>query len=68
MIKEYRLKMGLTQEQLAEKLDISTRHLQRIEANICSTKIEMLIKIIRLLKIDDKDVLKMLKDCSVDNK
>ena len=62
MIKEYRLKMGLTQEQLAEKLDISTRHLQRIEANICSTKLEMLIKIIELLKIEDKDVLKMLKD------
>ncbi len=62
MIKEYRLKMGLTQEQLAEKLDISTRHLQRIEANICSTKLEMLMKIIDVLKIDDKDVLKMLKD------
>ena len=62
MIKEYRLKMGLTQEQLAEKLDISTRHLQRIEANICSTKLEMLMKIIDVLKIEDKDVLKMLKD------
>lgn len=62
MIKEYRLKMGLTQEQLAEKLDISTRHLQRIEANICSTKIEMLIKIIQVLKIEDNDVLKMLKN------
>ncbi len=62
MIKEYRIKWGLTQEQLAEKLDISTRHLQRIEANICSTKIEMLVKIIQVLKIEDKDVLKMLKD------
>ena len=62
MIREYRLKMGLTQEQLAEKLDISTRHLQRIETNICSTKIEMLIKIIQVLKIEDKDILKMLKD------
>lgn len=54
--------MGLTQEQLAEKLDISTRHLQRIEVNICSTKIEMLIKIIQVLKIEDKDILKMLKE------
>lgn len=62
MIKEYRLKMGLTQEQLAEKLDISTRHLQRIEANICSTKLEMLMKIIEVLKIEDKDILKMLKN------
>lgn len=62
MIKEYRLKRGLTQEQLAEMLDISTRHLQRIEANICSIKIEMLIKIIQVLNIEDKDVLKMLKN------
>ena len=62
MIKEYRLKRGLTQEQLAEMLDISTRHLQRIEANKCSTKIEMLIKIIQVLNIEDKDVLKMLKN------
>ena len=57
MIKEYRLKRGLTQEQLAEMLDISTRHLQRIEVNICSTKIEMLIKIIQVLEIKDEDVL-----------
>ena len=46
--------MRLTQEQLVEKLDISTRHLQKIKANICSTKLEMLMKII--------DILKMLKD------
>ena len=62
MIKEYRLKLGLTQEQLAEALNISTRHLQRIEANFCSTKIDMLIKIINVLKIEYKDILKMLKE------
>ena len=62
MIKEYRLKRGLTQEQLAEMLDISTRHLQRIEVNINSTTLEMLIKIIQVLKIEDKDILKMLKE------
>ena len=62
MIKEYRMKLGLTQEQMAEQLDISTRHYQRIEANICSTTIEMLIKLIEILKIEDKDVLKLLKE------
>ena len=62
MIKEYRLKRGLTQEQLAEMLDISTRHLQRIEVNINSTTLVMLIKIIQVLKIEDKDILKMLKE------
>ena len=62
MIKEYRLKLGLTQEQLAEKLEISTRHYQRIEADICSTTLEMLIKIIEILKIEDKDILKLIKE------
>lgn len=62
MIKEYRKKYGLTQEQLAEMLDISTRHLQRIEADFRNTKIDMLIKIIEILKIEDKDIIKMLKE------
>ena len=62
MIKEYRLKLGLTQEQLAEKLEISTRHYQRIEADIRSTTLEMLIKIIEILKMEDKDILKLIKE------
>ena len=62
MIKEYRLKLGLTQEQLAEKLEISTRHYQRIEADICSTTLEMLIKIIEILEIEDKDILRLIKE------
>ncbi len=61
MIKEYRIKNGYTQEELAEILEISPRHMQRIEADFQSTKIKMLIKIIKVLKIEDKDVIKMLK-------
>ena len=33
MIKEYRIKNGFSQEELAEKIDISWRHLQRLEHN-----------------------------------
>ena len=33
MIKKYRLLKHLTQEQLAEQLDISWRHLQRLESD-----------------------------------
>lgn len=62
MLKEYRIKNGYTQEQLAEILDISTRHYQRIEANFRCTKIEVLIKIIDILKISDNDIIKMLKN------
>ena len=40
MIKEYRVKNGYTQEQLAELLDIIPRHLQRIEANYKNTRIK----------------------------
>ncbi len=61
MIKEYRIKNGYTQEELAEILDISPRHLQRIEADIYSTTIKMLINIIEVLKIKDKDIIKLLK-------
>ena len=61
IIKEYRIKRGYTEEQLAEILDITPRHLQRIEADFSGTTIKMLIKIIDVLKIKDKDIIKMLK-------
>lgn len=61
MIKEYRIKHGYTQEQLAEILDISTRHYQRIEKDFRVTNIDMLLKIIEVLDITDEDIIKMLK-------
>lgn len=61
MIKEYRIKNGLTQEKLAEILDISTRQLQRIEANVNNTKIKTLKQLIKVLKIEDKDIIKIFK-------
>ena len=48
MIKENRIKMNLTQEELAEKLEISTRQLQRIEKNEEATRINTLKKIIKI--------------------
>lgn len=45
MIKEYRLKKGYTQEQLAEILNMATRQLQRIEKNEEKTTIQTLKKI-----------------------
>ena len=61
MIKKYRIKRSYTQEQLAEILDISPRHMQRIEKDFYNTTIKMLIKIIDVLDISDTDVIKMLK-------
>ena len=59
MIKEYRKKRGFTQEQLAEELNISTRHLQRIEKDKAKTTITMLQKIRTILQIPDEDMVKI---------
>ena len=61
MIKEYRKKRGLTQEQLAEKLFLSVRQLQRIEKNELKTSIETLNRIRDVLNISDEDIVKILK-------
>lgn len=66
MIKENRIKMGLTQEELAEKLEISTRQLQRIEKNEGATRISTLKRIISILKIPDDDIVNFLKNKNED--
>ena len=62
MIKEYRQKNGFSQEELAEKIDISWRHLQRLEHNESKTTVKTLKKLIKVLKISDKDILDYLKN------
>ncbi len=61
MIKEYRIKRGYTQEQLAEALDISWRQLQRIEKDENKTKISTLKKIIKILKIPNEEIIIFMK-------
>ena len=61
MIKEYRKKIGLTQEELAEKIDLSWRQIQRIEKNEYKTKISTLIELIKILNIPDKEIIKYLR-------
>lgn len=62
VIKEYRIKRNLTQEQLAELLGISPRQMQRIENGESITKISTLKKFINVLKIENKDIIKMIKE------
>ena len=59
MIKEYRIKNGLSQEDLAEK---SWRHMQRLEHNESNTTVKTLKKLIQVLNISDEDILKYLKN------
>lgn len=61
MLKEYRLKRGLTLEKLAEKCNISWRNLQRIENNPSKTKLETIKKIIKVLNVEDQDIIKFMK-------
>lgn len=61
MIKENRIKKGYTQEQLAEIINISPRQLQRIEKNEDKTKIETIRKIIKVLQVEDKEIITYLK-------
>lgn len=57
MIREYRLKNNLSQEKLAEKLDISWRHLQRLEYEEEKTTVKTLKKIIKALDIPGKEII-----------
>lgn len=61
MIRENRIKNGLTQEELAEKLDISWRHMQRLEYNEENTTVKTLKKVINVLNIPDEEILEYLK-------
>ena len=56
-----RLSKGYSQEELAEKVDISWRHLQRLEHNESKTTVKTLKKLIKVLKISDTDIIKYLK-------
>ena len=61
MIKENRIKQNMSQEQLAEEIGISPRHLQRIEADEEKTKITTLKRIIKVLNIPDKEIIQFMK-------
>lgn len=61
MIKKYRKLRNYTQEELAEIIDISVRQLQRLENYESDPKISTLKKIIKTLKIEDKDIINYIK-------
>jgi len=61
MIKENRIRKNITQEELAEKIDISWRQLQRIEKDEEKTRVETLKKIIIALDIPDEEILSYIK-------
>lgn len=55
-IKRYRKKRGLTQEQLAEMVEISARNLSNIEIGISFAKAETLEKILEALDVTTEEI------------
>lgn len=62
MIKKYRKLRKYSQEQMAELLEISPRHYQRIENKESNPSIELFKKIINILQIKDKDIAFIIKN------
>jgi len=56
-IQKYRKEKGLSQNQLAELLDISREHLAKIETAKRCGSLKLLFKIADTLKITEKDLL-----------
>ena len=64
MFKEYRRKLKLTQEALADKADLNTRTIQRIENEEEIPSLETLSKLVNALEIKDEDLIEYIKKFS----
>lgn len=62
IIKEYRIKRGISQEKLAEMIDKTPRQIQRIEHNVSNTKLSTLRKLIIFLDITDEDIINIIRE------
>ncbi len=56
-VKKYRRAAGLTQEKLAEMLDISTVHMSHIECGHVSMSLEILVRLCEILKVTPNHIL-----------
>jgi transcriptional regulator with XRE-family HTH domain len=67
MLKTYRERYNYTQEELSEKLDISTRTLQRIENKENNPSVKTFRKLINTLNISDEDIAYIVKNELLEN-
>jgi len=56
-LRRQRLRVGFTQERLAEKLDITPRHYQKLEAAVVTPTFGVLVRLRRVLKAKWEDLL-----------
>lgn len=64
MFREYRKKLKLTQEALADKTDLNTRTIQRIENEEEIPSLETLSKLVNALETKDEDLIEYIKKFS----
>jgi len=62
IFKEYRKKLGLTQEQLAEMVDITWRQMQRIEKESSLPSLYTLRTLVIVLGISDSDLAEYIRN------
>lgn len=62
MIRDYRIMRNITQEELAELLNITPRQVQRIENGQSRPSLKTLKLIIKILEISDEDIVKLIKE------
>lgn len=60
VIQDFRIKNNLTQEQLAEKLDVSTKYMSKVETGIRGLSSPKLIKCMEILSITPNKLYKQL--------
>lgn len=68
MFKEYRINLKLTQEALADKSNLNTRTIQRIESGEEIPSLETLSKLVNALNVKDKDLVTYIKNFNQKNK
>lgn len=64
-IQKYRVEAGMTQEKLAEMVEISCNYLSAIEREVKVPKLDTLIRIINVLHLSADDILQDVVDGSM---
>ena len=67
LVREYRLSKELTQQELAEKSDLSLAFINLIENNRRNLSVDTLLKILSAMDIDPSDFFRPLSETSDDN-
>ena len=68
LLKNYRINLGLTQQELAQKLKTSIRSYQRIESGESEPSLSQLYRLSRELNFDFKEIFKFQESISAEQK